>query len=89
MAEHCFGQLDNIFLQKTNFYSSLCKRNGNYNKKTRLAKCRTLYYANTVVILCLILSGDIPGNKHQSLLHLQHATKQSVVTVKNLLHRLS
>ena len=55
----------------------------------RLAKSRTLYYANTVVILCLILSGDIPSNKHQSLVHLQHATKQFVVAVKNLLHRLS
>ena len=89
MDEHCFGQSDNNFLQTTNFYSNLCKRNGNYNKKIRLAKSRTLYYANTVVILCLILSGDIPGNKHQSLVHLQHATKQFVVAVKNLLHRLS
>ena len=35
-------------------------------KKIRLAKSRTLYYANTVMTLRLILSSDIPGNTQKS-----------------------
>ena len=35
----------------------------------------------------MILSGAIPGNK-QSLLHVKHATKQSVVTVKELMENV-
>ena len=45
MAKNCFGQPDNNFSQEINFYSYLFKRNETYNKKIRLAKCRTLYYA--------------------------------------------
>ena len=66
MAAHCFGQSDNNFSQETNFYSNRFKRNETYNKKIRLAKSRSLAYANTVMTLCLILSSDIPGNKQMS-----------------------
>ena len=66
VAVHCFGQSDNNLSQETNFYSNRCIRNETYIKKIRLAKSRTLYYANTVMTLHLILSGDIPGNKQKS-----------------------
>ena len=66
MAEHCFGQSHNNLSQEINFYSNRFKRNEIYNKKIRLAKSRTSYYANTVMTLRLILSGDIPGNKQNS-----------------------
>ena len=67
MAVHCFGQWDDNLSQETNFYSNSFIRNETYNKKIRLAKSRTLYYANTVMTLRLILSDDIPGNKQKSL----------------------
>ena len=51
MAAHCFGQSDNNFSQETNFYSNRFKRNETYNKKIRLAKSRSLAYANTVMTL--------------------------------------
>ena len=66
VAVHCFGQSDNNLSQETNFYSNRCMRNETYIKKIRLAKSRTLHYANTVMTLHLILSGDIPGNKQKS-----------------------
>ena len=66
MAEHCFGQSDNNLSQETNFYSNCFKCNETYNKKIRLAKSRTLYYANTNMALRMILSGDVPGNKQKS-----------------------
>ena len=52
--------------QETNLYSNRLKRNETINKKIRLAKSRTSYYANTVMTLRLIFSGDIPGNKQKS-----------------------
>ena len=66
MAEHGFGQSDNNLSQETNFYCNRFLRNETYNKKIRLRKSRTLHYANTVMTLRLILSGDIPGNKQKS-----------------------
>ena len=66
MSEHGFGQSDSNLSQETNFYSNHFLRNETYNKKIRLTKSRTLYYANTVMTLRLILSGDIPGNKQKS-----------------------
>ena len=62
MAEHGFEQSDKKLSQETNFYSNHFIRNKTYNK-IRLAKSRTLYYASTIMILRLILSVDIPGNK--------------------------
>ena len=66
MTEHGFGQSDNNLSQETNFYSNRFLRNETSNEKKRLTKSRTLYYANTVMTLRLILSGDIPGNKQKS-----------------------
>ena len=66
MTEHGFGQSDNNLSQETNFYSNRFLRNETYNKTIRLTKSRTIYYANTVMTLRLILSGDIPGNKQKS-----------------------
>ena len=63
MAEHVFVQSDNNLSQETNFYSNRFIRNETYNEKIRLAKSRTLYYANPVMTLRLILSGDAPGNR--------------------------
>ena len=63
MAEHGFGQSDKKLSQETNFYSNHFIRNKTYNKKIRLAKSRTLYYASKIMILRLILSVDIPSNK--------------------------
>ena len=84
MAEHCFGQSGSNLSQETNFYSNRFERKKTYNnKKIRLAKSRTLYYPNIVMTLPLTLSGnDLRRNK--SFLHVQHATKESVVTVKEL-----
>ena len=84
MAEHCFGQSGNNLSHETNFYSDRFERNETYNnKKIKLAKSRTLYYPNTVMTLPLILSGDDLG-RNKSFLHVQHAKKESVVTVKEL-----
>ena len=66
MSENCFGQSDNNLSQETILYSNRFKRNETYNKKIRLAKSRTLCYANTVMTLRLILSVDIPGSKQKS-----------------------
>ena len=66
MLEHCFGQSDNNLSQETNFHGNRFKLNETYNKKIRLAKSRSLAYANTVMTLRLILSSDIPGNKQMS-----------------------
>ena len=66
MVEHCTGQSDNNLFQETNFYSNGFICNKTYNKKIRLAKSRTLNYANTVMTLRLILLDDIPGNKQNS-----------------------
>ena len=66
MTEHGFGQSDNNLPQETNFYSNRFISNETYNKKIRLAKSRTLYYANTVMKLRLILSDDITSNKQKS-----------------------
>ena len=63
LAEHGFEQSDKKLSQETNFYSDHFIRNKTYNKKIRLAKYSTLYYASTIMILRLILSVDIPGNK--------------------------
>ena len=64
MAGHGFGQSDNNLSQETNFYSNrFIWNNETYNEKIRLAKSRTLYYANPVMTLRLILSGDAPGNR--------------------------
>ena len=63
MAEHGFGQSDNNFSQETNLYSNRFLHNETYNKKIRLTKSRTLYYANTIMTLRLITSGDKPGNQ--------------------------
>ena len=63
MAEHVFVQSDNNLSQETSFYSNRFIRNETYNEKIRLAKSRTLYYANPVMTLRLILSGDAPGNR--------------------------
>ena len=66
MAELGFGQSDNNLSQETNFYSNRFIRNETYNQKIRLAKSRTLYYANKVMTLRLNLSDDIPGKKQKS-----------------------
>ena len=66
MAEHSFGQSDNNLSQETNFHSNRFTRDETYNKKIRLAKSRTLYYANTVMTLHLTLPDDIPSNKQKS-----------------------
>ena len=66
MTEHCFGQSDNNLSQETNFYSNHFMGNETQNKKIRLAKSRKLYYANRVMTLNPISSGDIPGNKQKS-----------------------
>ena len=84
IAKNCFGQPDNNLSQEINFYSYLFKRNEMCNKKIRLPKCRPLYYANTVITLHLILSGDIPGNKQKSP---TYSTCNKTVS-SNLLHRL-
>ena len=65
MPEHGFGQSDNSLSQDTNFYTKHFIRNETYNKKIRSAKSRTLYYANTVMTLRLILSDNIPGNNQK------------------------
>ena len=70
MAVHGFGQSDNNLIKENNCYSNRCMLNETYNKKIRLAKFRTLYCTNTV------------------MMRVQHGTKQSVVTVKNLFHFL-
>ena len=66
MVEHGFGQSDNNLFQEIIYYSNRFLRNETYNKKMRLKKPRTLCYANTVITLLLILSGDIPGTKQKS-----------------------
>ena len=63
--EHCFVQSDNNLCQETNFYGNRFIHNETYNKKISLAKSRNLYYDNTVMILSLSLSGDIPCNKQE------------------------
>ena len=55
-----------IICPKRTVSSNRCISNKTYNKKIRLAKSRTLYYANTVTTLRLILSGYVPGNKQKS-----------------------
>ena len=65
MAEVGFEQSDNLS-QQTNFYSNRFIRNEIYDKKIRLAKYRTLYYANKLMTLRLNLSDDIPGKKQKS-----------------------
>ena len=81
MTKHCLEHSNNNYPQEATFYSNRFIRNETYNKKIRLAKSRTLYYDNTVrhsvwfyQMIYLVTN--------KSLLHVQHATKQSVVTVK-------
>ena len=49
MAELGFRPSDNNLSQKANFDSNCFIRNETYNKKIRLVKSRTLYYANKVM----------------------------------------
>ena len=88
MAELGFGQSDNNFSQETNFYSNRFIRNETYNK-IRLAKSRTVYYANKVMTLHLNLSDDIPGNKQKSPTCSTCNKTDISNSKKNLLHRWS